>query len=191
MTFTGAVGVPAPAVSIGMAGLIFPLWAIAYAIFAGYEWTPDEGKSIGATCLVGCFALSFQGFWHIIANPLGGVYSIIFAVIPFMYALTWLVGFFVNTFGFDGKTLGDVCLMEILPQGIAIYATAAYGITQPMLMYDLIIYLFALLSFYVFTHGYGGAAGKYFCGLACFLSWVATVHLEFWWSGIFTPGPIF
>ncbi len=191
MPFVAAVGTPAPATTIGMAGLIFPLFAIAYAIFAGYEWTPAEGKTIGATCLVGFYALSFMGFWHIIANPLGGVYSLIFAVIPFMYAVTWLVGFFVNSFGWDAKTLGDVCLQQIIPQAIATYATAFYGILQPMLILDLVIYMFTLFSFYLFTHGYGGKGGAYFTGFMCFIAWIATIHIQFWWSGIFDPGPFF
>ena len=189
MPFTGAVGVPAPAVAIGMGGLIFPLWAIGAAIFLGYEFTPAEGKALGATCLVGCYSLSFQGLWHIVANPLGGVFSIIFALIPFMYSVTWLVGFFVNVFGFDGKVLGQVCLQEMIPQIIASVACWQAGGTQPMLQIDLWFYILVLFGFFLFTHGYGGKGGAYYCGIFCFLSWIATVHLMFWWSGIYDPGP--
>ena len=180
------------AVPLGMAGLIFPLFAWFYAIFAKYELKPEEMKGIAVAELIGFISLLIQSVWHTIANPFGAVVSMLFTTIPAMYAFIWLLAFFTHWFGLDPKPLGDCALCITISECIATACFFVLGIGLPwQVIIDLIIYApFTTIGFYLANHGYGGKAVIYYVGVMCFLAWLATIDLQFWGAGIlpaYTP----
>jgi len=176
-------------VGFGMTGLILPLFVWFVAVYQDYELNDAELKGIAAVEFTGFLSLFVMGLWHTIADPFGGVVSLIFTSIPVLYGLLWLIAAITHWYGADMKPLGMVALVQIPVQLLLV--AALFAVSAPVswgIIVDLLIYApFTLAGYFLFTHGYMMPLAKRYTGWVSLLAAAATVHVMFVGSGIIPP----
>ncbi|MFH1911785.1 MAG: hypothetical protein ABIK91_07180 [Pseudomonadota bacterium] len=184
-------------IAFAMTGLIFGLWANAFALL-GIGATPaKEGdvspvKTVAAAgSLTAAITLLFMAIWLTAAEPFGkgAPVNVLFAAIGGMYALLWIGVFAVQWFGLDGRPVGNICLLCAILQVLHMIAVAiVVGTTGAhvwIVQLTLLSYVVLLLLFWGLFYGKVAAPTV---GWWALLTCVGTAYL-LWFGGGILPTP--
>jgi len=184
-------------IAFAMTGLIFGLWANAFALL-GIGATPaKEGdvspvKTVAAAgSLTAAITLMFMAIWLTAGEPFGkgAPVNVLFAAIGGMYSLLWIGVFAVQWFGLDGRPVGNICLLCAILQVLHMIAVAIVlgtaGTHIWIVQITLLSYVVLLLMFWGLFYGKVTAPTT---GWWALLTCIGTAYL-LWFGGGILPTP--
>ena len=183
-------------IAFAMTGLLFGLWANAFALLGIGAAPAKEGdvspvKTVAVCGLTAAITLIFMAIWLTAAEPFGKAapVNVLFAAIGGMFGLLWIVVFAVQWFGLDGRPAGNICLLLAIMQVLHMIAVAIVlgtaGIHIWIVQITLASYVVLLLLFWKLFYGKVAAPTV---GWWALLTCIGTAYL-LWFGGGILPTP--
>ncbi len=182
---------------LGLTGLNFALWANALSLLGVAAEPTSEGapapvKTVAtAGTIMGGSALLFAAIWFIVGKPLGAEATeatALLAGITGMYGFLLTGVFLAQILGFDGRPLGNLCLLVAAFQVIYLVAVArTLGLeTTHLKLVEAVLSSYVVLLVLFWALFYGRIKARP-VGIWLIVTVIGTTYLQFWAGGVFPP----